>query len=199
MKTIAIDIDDVLSVSAKSFVAYSNKQWGTKLKEVDFTEDLGAMWGVNHDEVVRRLKVFFASDIVKDFTPIKGAEPALRTLAKEYRLMAVTSRVEQLMPATKDWIGRHFENIPLEIYSAGIWDKLEKGAHTLTKSDMCVKLGVDYLIDDQLKHCVAVSERNIKTILFGNYAWNQAGMLPTGVQRARDWQAVLEYFIHVRG
>jgi hypothetical protein len=198
MKTIAVDIDDVLSMSAQAFTSFSNETWGTTLEEADFTEDLGSMWGVDHKEVVKRLKTYFASDAIQRSLPIEGAEPALRELARWYKLVAVTSRIEQIMPMTQEWVGHNFAGIPLEVYSAGIWDKLDEGARMRTKSEVCVRLRADYLIDDQLKHCIAVSECGIEAVLFGNYAWNQAGLLPGGVKRAEDWQAVLEYFTNAR-
>ena len=194
MKTIAVDIDDVLAMSARGFIAFSNDKWATNLNESDFNEDLGLMWNVDHDEIVRRLKIYFASDIAGTFLPIEGAQSALRELATDYKLIALTSRVQQMMPITNEWIQSHFHDISLEIYSAGIWDKLEKGAHKHTKSDMCLELGVDYLIDDQLKHCIAASEVGVRSILYGNYPWNQSGSLPEGVERAKDWRAVTEYF-----
>lgn len=39
MKTIAVDLDDVLSASVPGFVAYSNKRWGTTLTLDDYDED----------------------------------------------------------------------------------------------------------------------------------------------------------------
>lgn len=198
MKTVAIDIDDVLSMSARGLTTFSNEKWGTTLTEADFTEDLGAMWDVDHDEITRRLKVYFASDITKDFLPMPGAAMALGELALRYKLVLVTSRVEQMMPVTREWVDRNFEGVPFEIYGSGIWDKLEKDAHKQTKSQVCINLGADYLLDDQLKHCTAVSKCGIKAILFGNYAWNQADSLPKGVQRAENWQTVLDYFANVR-
>lgn len=45
MKTIAVDLDDVLSASVPGFVAYSNKRWGTTLTLDDYDEDCAAIAG----------------------------------------------------------------------------------------------------------------------------------------------------------
>ena len=63
-----------------------------------------------------------------------------------------------------------------------------------TKAELCQKLGVDCLIDDQLKHCIGVAELGMEAILFGDYGWNQSEALPTGVRRVVSWKGVEEYF-----
>ncbi len=49
MKTIAIDIDNVLAASAESFVVISNKLFGDHITVNDFNEDWQKMWGITHE------------------------------------------------------------------------------------------------------------------------------------------------------
>jgi hypothetical protein len=94
-------------------------------------------------------------------------------------------------------IGRCFPGIfNGDIHYVGIWGS---GAHILnklrqTKAELCRELDIDYLIDDQLKHCIGVAEIGIRALLFGDYSWNQVNQLPKMVTRVKDWAAVLEYF-----
>jgi uncharacterized HAD superfamily protein len=62
------------------------------------------------------------------------------------------------------------------------------------KSEVCIELGVSYLIDDNLTAVTQTSAFGIKALLFGDYPWNQAKELPEGVTRVKNWQEVLEYF-----
>jgi len=80
------------------------------------------------------------------------------------------------------------------IHFAGIWDKISDASIARTKGELCQELGADYIIDDQLKHCVGAAKLGLKALLFGNYLWNQNGSLPENVQRVDDWSGVLRYF-----
>jgi hypothetical protein len=55
-------------------------------------------------------------------------------------------------------------------------------------------VGAAYLIDDQLKHCLAAHDMGVQALLFGNYAWNQASDLPDGIVRCAGWADVADYF-----
>lgn len=199
-KTIAVDIDDVLSRSAEGFISFSNEQWGLKLSPEDYQEEWAVVWGVPLEEAVERSIVYHASGAVGKFQPHEAAMPVLQRLAKQYRLVAVTSRREILKPETDRWMERHFPGIFEALHYAGIWDrKLHQGnvQQTLnhTKAEVLKEIGADYLIDDQLKHCLGAAEAGIVAILFGDYKWNRTtNNLPGRVVRARDWDEVAEYF-----
>ena len=64
----------------------------------------------------------------------------------------------------------------------------------LTKGELARDLKVDYLVDDQPKHCLSAAEHGVKTVLFGDHKVGRNLRLPTGVIRARNWREVLEYF-----
>jgi hypothetical protein len=46
---IAVDVDDVLSQSAKGFVAYSNQRWGTKPTVDDYDDHWAEMWKIERE------------------------------------------------------------------------------------------------------------------------------------------------------
>jgi uncharacterized HAD superfamily protein len=199
-KTIAIDIDDVLSRSAEGFIAFTNKQWGHSLTPDDYQEEWALVWGVELEEAIRRSIVYHASGVVGDYLPHEAAMPVLKRLAKHYDLVVVTSRRQVLRPETDAWIERHFPGIFKELHYAGIWDDYSDkqrltAAIKQTKAEVCRELGADYLIDDQIKHCIGAAEAGIPAILFGNYKWNrEPKVLPKQVVRAHHWDEVAEYF-----
>ena len=193
-QTIAVDIDDVLSANAEAFIAYSNKRWGTALKVEDYREPWAIPWEVGDEEAKRRSEEYHVSGGIENYKHRPEAESALRRLAKNFRLVVVTSRNQPVEKVTRDWITKYFDGIFEAIHFAGMWDPGQKGIQ-LTKAAVLKEIGADYLIDDQLKHCIAAAQAGIRSLLFGNYAWNQTEKtLPTGVTRCKDWPAVLEYF-----
>ncbi len=193
-KIIAVDLDDVVAANAEGFVKFSNDRWGTHLQPEDFHEDLISLWGVDHETVLQRIMEYCEAEIVREYGHFSEALPVLKRLKKNHSLLLVTSRRRLLKQATADWVQQYLPGIFDAIHHAGLFDDPNKNAHHLTKADILRKLNADYLIDDQLKHCEAAAKIGIPSVLFGDYKWNQADKLPKGVTRAKDWQAVAEYF-----
>jgi uncharacterized HAD superfamily protein len=193
-KTIAIDIDDVLADNASGFVAYSNQRWGTSLNPEDYDEHWSKLWQCSLEETEKRANEFHVAGVVGGYEHFPDAKPTPEMLSKKYKLVITTSRRKQLITETTGWIDRYFGGIFEEIHYAGLWDKVTKDAHLATKAALCQQIGAEYLIDDQLKHCLAAAEVGVETILFGDYTWNQADILPVKVTRAHNWQEVMEYF-----
>ncbi len=192
---IAIDIDDVLAANAEGFVAFSNERWGTKLLPADYTEHWADVWQVDIGEANQRAMVLHDSGVIGGYRHFDEALPVLTGLCKRYDLIAITSRRISIEKLTREWIDKHYEGIFSDIQFAGIFDgPISLDRLHRTKADLFVSNDVKYVIDDQLKHCLAAAELNINVVLFGEYPWNQIDELPAGVTRCKDWAAVLEYF-----
>jgi FMN phosphatase YigB (HAD superfamily) len=192
--TIAIDIDDVLADSAKGVVNFSNKRWGTNLEVKDYQEHWSDMWGVDHSVAAGRLAEMVEHKLPTTYDSSEQGMKVLRELHKEYRLIIVTSRLMSIQKETKAWLDEHYGDIFDEIIYSGFYETYEEGSFHRTKDLILKEKDASYFIDDQLKHCVAASKVGIKSLLFGDYPWNQAEALPNGVQRVKNWQAVKEYF-----
>jgi uncharacterized HAD superfamily protein len=195
-KTIAID--DVLARSAEGFAAFSNERWGTSMTADDYTEEWTVAWGVSIDEALERSKVLHESGAFGRFANNEAAMTVLEGLRATYDLVVVTSRRIILKSETDTWIEKHFPGIFSGVHYAGIWDETNKDDALIrlkhTKAEICRQIGADYLIDDQLKHCLAAAEAGLAVLLFGDYKWNQHVSLPKNITRTADWGAVQEYF-----
>ncbi len=193
--TIAIDIDDVLADQAESFIAYSNKTWGTNLIIDDYTEHWVDLWKVDLAEIESRADQYHESGTMGTFAHKSDALPVLMKLRESYRLVIVTSRRTRVKDETLGWIEKNFAGIFDEVHFAGFFDTARKDRWKLTKADIVTELGAQYLIDDQLKHCFATASAGIETILFGDYTWNQVHeAMPESVTRCKTWEEVGAYF-----
>ena len=199
-KTIAVDVDDVLAANAAGFVKFSNDKWGTRLKPDDYDEHWAEMWGVDHEEMLRRRGEIIKAKLFMTYDFHDDAKAALVELSKDYKLVILTSRTSDVSADTVEWIKGYFGDLFSDMHFAGIWERLNRGeAKTedvikITKGDIAKDIGADYLIDDQPKHCIAAAEAGIKSLLFGDYRWNRGVKLAPNMVRARDWQEVLEFF-----
>jgi uncharacterized HAD superfamily protein len=195
---IAVDIDDVLSRSVDGFVDYSNKKWNLNITVDDYTEDWAAVWSVPLEEGVKRSLAYNKSDIFGRFKHYEDAVPVLQKLRTRYELVIVTSRRRILQAETESWLDKHFPGLFSAIHYVGIWDDLTKddAHHRLnrTKTAICKEIGANYLIDDQLKHCIAAAEAGLEVLLFGAYRWNDHAGLPKRITRVDDWKTIEEYF-----
>jgi 5'(3')-deoxyribonucleotidase len=195
-ETIAIDIDDVLADNASGFVEFSNQRWGTNLTPDQYDEHWAKIWQIDNEETERRADIFHQSGVLRAYRHDDSALAVLRRLSQDFRLIVITSRRLQTKGDTVAWIHQHYPDIFTDetIHFAGIWDKVNDQSIALTKASLVDALGVDYLIDDQLKHCLAVAAAGKRSLLFGDYTWNQAVDLPGGIARVADWRAVEGYF-----
>lgn len=189
-KSIAFDVDDVLASHVESFVVFSNETYGTNLTMEDYSDDWPKLWGVAGDEVNKRALEFQTIQRIAAFTVKDDAQMALEQLKTKYDLYVITARRQHLVDTSIDWINRHFPNVFKEIHFVPMWEPNNK----ITKSDICKKIGADYLVDDLPRHCNIAADAGIKAILFGNYAWNRNEKIVDNVTRCKDWNKLLQYF-----
>ncbi len=196
-KIIAVDIDDVLAASAEGFVSFINERWGTNLTVDTYDEHWGRMWGIDQKETLKRAQIIYGSNIVHRFRRFNEADEILKKLAKNYTLVAATSRNRLVKKDTLAWIDCHYKGIFKEVHMTGFYDGPKEDSHKLTKAELLQSIGADYLIDDHPKHCFAAAQAGITALLFGDYAWNRnVKKLPERVVRVKNWHEVEEYFKH---
>jgi hypothetical protein len=82
-KTIAVDIDDVLSKSAECFVAFSSQRWGMSLKPEDYQEEWAVLWGVPLDGALERSIEFHSLGVVGDYQPHEALKHTKAELCRE--------------------------------------------------------------------------------------------------------------------
>jgi hypothetical protein len=192
-EVLALDIDDVTVRQVEGFVAWSNETWGTNLTANDYSEAWHELWGISPDEVEVRKKLYFTDEIIGKLEVIEGAAEGITALAGLKRIVGVTSRRESLRPITEQ---------ALELIAPGAVDNVifatyfhEGQKITRSKAEICQEIGATHLIDDHLKHCLAVSKIGVRAVLFGDYAWNHSeDELPNSIVRAKDWPEVLAHF-----
>lgn len=196
MKTIAIDIDNVLAQSAISFVEQSNALFNSSITLEDYSENWSQMWGVSNEEAERRGTILRDHQIQKHYMPVEGAVGAINQLSRNFKIVLVTSRRKQAEQLTREWLTKYFDHKFDEIIFANFWDDIKKSAHgyKLHKGELYQAIGADFVIDDHLKHCLAAVEQGAQAILFGDYPWNQKATHTSGMTRCVSWAEVQEYF-----
>ncbi len=195
---IAVDVDDVLAMQAEAFVEFSNKRWGTNLTVDDYDEHWGKVWQVNQQSLYERVAEIYGSGQLAKFAAKNKSSEVLKSLADNYRLIVLTSRWQTSDKETRAWLDYHYGDIFDGIYYSGFFDRKDGIDITYkmqaSKAVLRDDLKFDYLIDDQLKHCVEAAKYGFQAVLFGDYKWNQMQTLPANVTRCKDWQEVAKFF-----
>lgn len=187
-RKIAIDLDDVLAAHVEAFIEFSNSHYNTSIGIEEYSDHWTDIWGeIGREEIEARAAEFHTHESVVGYDEKLGAQEAITYLASKNDLYIVTARPRQIVDASLEWVEAHFPGVFKDVLFVPIWDK----SNTLTKADICIEIGATCLIDDIPRHCNIAAEAGIKSILFGNYAWNRNLDVVDGVVRCRDWQEVV--------
>jgi len=182
---IAVDADDVVAVHALEWVTFSNDNFGTQLTIEDYNDDWAAIWRVEHEEVLRRSKMFHIPESFLEYERVLKADIALNRLKEDHDLVMATARPHVAIEPTKQWVERYFPGVFVDVCFIPLDE---------SKAEFCQEIGARCLIEDQPWHCNEMAEAGKEAILFGDYSWNRYAEIVPGVTRAKDWPAVLNYF-----
>ena len=192
MKTIAIDIDEVLLPHFQDLITYYNRLYGTRLTLNDNHPKDVTNWGTDSREVaIRRVQNFFETEEFKNSQPFAEAIEAVRQLSTNFRLIIITSRDTIIEDITRKWLDEHFPELFKEVHFTSMYSLEGAGK---SKGVVSKSANVDWLIDGSYEHICDATEQGIKGLLFGDYPWNQQASLPSGVVRVKDWYEVIRYF-----
>lgn len=191
---IAVDIDDVLALSVDKFIEWSNDRFQTEIKFDEYIEDWSLLWDISQAETTVRVNQMYKEGIPAQYSHVGEAVEVLNKLKSDYELIVATARRSAEHMITRNWIKKHYPAVFKDVHFAGIWDEITEHSPKKTKARLCKELGVDYLIDDQVKHCVGANGVGVKALLYGDYPWNRDADLPKGVERVFSWKEIEDYF-----
>jgi uncharacterized HAD superfamily protein len=196
-KLIAIDIDDVIADTSEAIRLWGNEKSGIEMTKEDYSIE-GEYWGYYErvwDQKNLNSVLFFddaeAAIINSEIQVplLAGASFAIRELAKQFRIVLITSRNPLLEAITRKWLDEHFEGLDVELYFAK--NPKNISGSSKTKGQLCKELGAFLLIDDNVDHCQSMLDEGLEAVLFGTYGWQP--YVPEGAIRCNDWPAVVEY------
>lgn len=186
---IAIDIDEVLARGLASYLNYFNASFGTNITEEEFTPDRN-FWevlGVAAADIAEVERHYRASEHSKNWLLVPGAQEAITQLASSHELYIVSNRQAEGHEPTRAWLQRNFGNSFKEI----IFTEAErKNGVKPSKAEICVRLGIPLLVEDEVKEVKACIEDGVSVVLFDTRLNQEVG--GDKVYRVHDWHEALE-------
>ncbi|MCC7304211.1 hypothetical protein IT418_02245 [bacterium] len=169
---ISFDYDDVLAAFQDGWIDYNRTNYGLKLKYEDFTEfDYSAIMKIPVDEIYRRVYEFYETDYFKNLRPVTNSIEVVKQLAREHELYVLTSRSQEVKEESDRWLEKYFPGMFQEVLFTGQFarDGFNK---QVSKSDMCLKYGIQLHIEDAPMHVAALTERGIRVVVLET-PWNR--------------------------
>lgn len=186
---IGIDLDEVIADTMPAIVRFHNEQYKTDLKKDDFRSyRFWETWGGTRDDAIRKMYEFFATDHFAQIDPIPGSLAAIKTLKERgHDLFIVTGRQHDIVAKTEKWIRRHFPKVFSGIRFANSYSRNSQSAK---KSEICARLGITIMIEDDMDHAEELARSGITVLLF-DQPWNQ-GDLEDHIERVFSWKQIVD-------
>lgn len=186
---IALDLDEVLGQFLPALIEYYNDTYKTDWKIEEFyTYYFWEIWGGSVEESIQKVYDFHKTDYFKNIKPVAGAQEAVKKLKENNELFIITSRQNDIIKDTREWVEKYFPNTFTEIYFTNHFSQSGKA---ITKSEICEKLGIEMLVEDSAPYALECLKPGRKIFLF-DYPWNRSAKLPQGIQRVHSWKEITD-------
>ncbi len=191
LELIAVDIDELLAYTMQPIAEFANARYGTNLqREHIFDYSLSRVFGKSEEEVDELLDEFDKSEEIKNVGLVPGAKKGIEILARQYKLVAVTSREESTHQLTRNWLDKNFPDKFSALYMTN--NRITKGERR-SKADVCLKIGAGLLLEDALHHAKDCAQKGIPILLL-DCPWNQTReQLPDRLTRVYSWTQIVRH------
>ncbi len=185
---IAIDIDEVLGQFMKALIEFHNSEYKTNLKLEDFfSYNFWNIWGGTKEKAIKKVYNFHKTNYFKNIIPVKDSQESIKKLKEGNELFIITSRQNDVIEETKEWIKKNFPNIFSDIYFT---NHFSQNGTSKTKKEICDLLNIDILIEDSLEYSLECIKPNRKIFLL-DYPWNKNNNLPKEITRVYSWKEIM--------
>ncbi|MCK4650497.1 hypothetical protein KAT36_04680 [Candidatus Pacearchaeota archaeon] len=180
---IAIDIDEVLCETMKSFLDFVRENKGIEKDFEDiFSHNLWEVFEVEEKEINEIFYEIFIYGGSLDL--ISGAKEGVENLSRNNELFFITSRSMNYFDKTKDFIVKNFISKP-QLYFSG--DLYGDGK---TKDEICEDLEIKLIIEDNGETSLKYAENGLNVLLLDK-PWNQK-FEHENIFRCFSWDDILE-------
>ncbi len=187
---IAVDIDEILAEFIGEFFKWYNQEYGANWTWDDVTDyHWPNFLGNTVEEAVDDVHRFFETDRFRNLPLVAGAKEGIAELLASHELYAVTGRQNVVQDTTRAWLDRNFPNAFRAVEFTNNYPK--DGSKTLTKGEVCERLGCKVLIDDDTRHIGSLMEHGVRLIVMDK-PWNIYHRLPPQVIRVKGWPEIPE-------
>ena len=153
------------------FVDWHNTIYATNFTKEEFLNiDNSERFGVSLSILQRRVDRMYKTVGIRNLLPAHGAVSAMRELSQIGKTSVVTSRPPWAYDDTKYWLRANFgRTLNGDIYFTHNYHVPVATAHLPTKSEVCVREKIDYLLEDDPVYAVPTGDAGVRVMLFDYY------------------------------
>lgn len=189
--TWAFDCDDVVVPTASVLIDAYNERYNTDVGLDAFYNDENTWGAGSHAEAIQRVGLLLREGVTANARPSKETIEALSYLATMDELHMVTGRQDYLEESTHAMLTTYLPGVFSTVEHTNFYRDAGSTAISRTKGEVCAAIGADILVDDHVVHGASVLESGLKeVIVWGDYPWNRASTLVTGMVRCATWNEV---------
>jgi uncharacterized HAD superfamily protein len=181
---IGIDLDDVVFEFVKELIKEIKSKYNIEINfEEVYSYYFPDVFGVSLEQIIEILNKL-------DNTKLKLCEKSkdcINKLSKNHKVYFITSRVKR--EGTLDSLNQHFSGLDFDLFFSSNYHvkTFEK-----TKGELCKELDINFMIEDDEKHCISCSEKGIKSFLLDK-PWNKNfdESKYENITRVNNWNEIL--------
>lgn len=188
MKTVYVDMDDVLTDSTEAFLAVLEQDFGKKVAfDEIFDFDLKKSFHLTDGEYERFFSAIHQPDIILDFKPIQDSIQVLKAWRKSgFRIVVVTGRLTATYESSQAWLAVH--DVPYDDFiMLDKYSRKDTDMRIAVSLEEFSKMKFDLAVEDSLRMAQYLStEMEFPVILFDR-PWNRDAVLNGRIHRCRSW------------
>ncbi|HEY2919127.1 MAG TPA: bifunctional metallophosphatase/5'-nucleotidase [Candidatus Binatia bacterium] len=195
LRTIYVDMDDVLCQAARHFLVIVEREFGKRIAYEQLTNfDVGQSCGLQPDECEELYRIVHRPDELLSMAPVSDAIAVLeRWEERGFEIAIITGRPPETFETSIEWLTKH--RVPF--HSLTVVDKYSRfpteqtGAMSL--SELAARRFCWAVEDSLLMARYLAGEMKVPVALI-DCPWNQTDTEHVGVGRYRHWQAIAKAF-----
>lgn len=190
---IGVDVDEVLTKFADTFLIFYNKTYGTNFKKEQiktycFYDD----FGVSKAQDSKAITAFGKTKEYIDMPLVEGCIDGILELKKKNDLYIITGRPLERRQIVENLINQNFHGCFKDLKFTDF--NAEKG-HAVPKYQFCKELGIELMIEDIAKSAIEISKECDIPVIVPKYPWNErADFSGTKCIHANGWNGMIKYF-----
>ncbi len=195
MKSVYIDIDDVIANTSKSIPVLAEKLFGIKVQYEDLTSfNFNESLKLNPAQLETFFEYLHREEVLIEFFPVKGAKESLNKIKElGYVIYIITGRPPHSFEITKKWLQKN-GFIYDYLYFA---DKYSRYSDTnkphIISMDQLAEIDFTLIIEDSLKMAMWFNEKKSRVALI-DHPWNREYDAAKSVfKRCFNWNDVMGY------
>lgn len=184
---IGIDLDDVVFEFMKTLIDYYNEKTENNfLYEEMHSYNISNILNIEHEEVDNIIKEMTGKDKTLGMDICEFAKESILNLSNSKEIYFITSRVHR--KNTLESLQKHFSDINFELFFSSNPYVNNEGKH---KGEICLDLGIDYMIEDSYEHAINCANSGVKCFLIEK-PWNVNFEEHGNIIRVKNWREILE-------